>query len=140
MKTKVKSLKDLTDWAFDGSSTWQAESAATSEVTLKPVAYFKDPFRGGNNVLVLCDTYVKKSKDSDELVPANTNFRYYAKKIFDATKDEHPTFGFEQEYTMLEVSNTFQKKPIGWPSSGFPSKQGPYYCAVGANHVKGRSI
>jgi glutamine synthetase len=87
MKSKVKSLDDLSDWAYDGSSTWQAETASTSEVTLKPVAYFKDPFRGGDNVLVLCDTYVKKSKDSEELVPANTNFRYHAKKIFDAAKD-----------------------------------------------------
>jgi glutamine synthetase len=38
----------------------------------------------------------------------------------DAAKDEEPMFGFEQEYTMLEVLSKAQIKPLGWPSAGYP--------------------
>ena len=41
---------------------------------------------------------------------------------------------------MLEQRNKFTLKPLGWPSSGYPGPQGPYYCSVGANHCYGRAI
>lgn len=40
----VTSLKDIPEWNYDGSSTYQAE-CNNSEVILKPVAFFSDPFR-----------------------------------------------------------------------------------------------
>ncbi|GHP09360.1 hypothetical protein PPROV_000809600 [Pycnococcus provasolii] len=66
-----ESLDDLPIWNYDGSSTGQAPGA-DSEVFMKPVAIFKDPFRGGNNILVM-----------------------------DKAKDLKPWFGIEQEYTLL---------------------------------------
>lgn len=39
-----------------GSSTGQAPGD-DSEVLLKPRAIFPDPFRGGKNILVICDCY-----------------------------------------------------------------------------------
>lgn len=75
-----------------------------------------------------------------EKKPANTNFRYFANKIFEAVKDHEPWFGIEQEYTLLGIKNKFTVWPLGWPSSGFPGPQGPYYCSIGANHCFGRAI
>ena len=55
LEKKVTSLADIPEWNYDGSSTYQA-TAENSEIILKPVAYFSDPFRGGDNILVLCET------------------------------------------------------------------------------------
>lgn len=53
---KVKKAEDLPVWNFDGSSTGQAPGD-DSEVMLKPRAIYPDPFRGGKNILVMCDCY-----------------------------------------------------------------------------------
>lgn len=139
LKGKINSVKDLPDWNYDGSSTYQAETD-NSEVILKPAAFFRDPFRGGDNVLVICEAYKWTDTNFKELVPANTNFRHFAKKIMDQGAAEEPWFGIEQEYTLLAVNSNFQKWPLGWPSNGFPGPQGPYYCSVGASRCFGRVI
>jgi glutamine synthetase len=48
----VEDPSELPKWNYDGSSTGQAPGE-DSEVILYPQAIFKDPFRGGNNILVL---------------------------------------------------------------------------------------
>lgn len=58
---RVTSVKDVPEWNYDGSSTYQAETE-NSEVILKPVAIFRDPFRGGHNIMVLCEGW--KWKDT----------------------------------------------------------------------------
>ena len=121
---KVNSLADLPDWNYDGSSCYQA-STHNSEVIMKPVAYYPDPFRGGDNIIVMTETFVWADDKFTTLKPANTNFRHYAKAIFDAGKFEEPWFGIEQEYSLLEIKNNFTVKPLGWPSSGFQALRDP---------------
>ncbi len=41
---EVKNLASIPEWNYDGSSSYQA-TTANSEVILKPVAYYPDPFR-----------------------------------------------------------------------------------------------
>ena len=56
-----QSADDLPWWNFDGSSTGQAEGK-NSDIYLKPVAIFKDPFMLGKNRLVMCETYTFEKK------------------------------------------------------------------------------
>ncbi|CAN1284139.1 Glutamine synthetase leaf isozyme, chloroplastic [Linum perenne] len=128
----VKHPSELPKWNYDGSSTGQAPGE-DSEVILYPQAIFKDPFRGGNNILVICDTYTPAGE------PIPTNKRHRAAQIFSDPKvtTEVPWFGIEQEYTLMQQN---VKWPLGWPVGGFPGPQGPYYCAAGADKSFGRDI
>mmetsp|Transcript_6952 Transcript_6952/g.21153 ORF Transcript_6952/g.21153 Transcript_6952/m.21153 type:complete len:411 (+) Transcript_6952:81-1313(+) len=133
-KTKVlpkkpKSVDDLPIWNYDGSSTEQA-AGNDSEVLLKPVAIYKDPFRGGDNILVMCEAL----KPNMEPLPSNT--RRKCAEIMDKTKDLKPWFGIEQEYTLLDLDG----RPFGWPKDSEPGPQGPYYCGSGALKSFGREI
>jgi len=136
---KVSKLEDLPEWNYDGSSTNQA-TTENSEIILKPVAYFPDPFRGGDNVMVLCDGYCWADGTFKQLIPNNTNFRASAKKVFDEGAAEEPWYGIEQEYTLLAKKNAFALEPLGWPANGYPGLQGPYYCSAGGNVCYGRDI
>jgi glutamine synthetase len=95
------SIADIPEWNYDGSSTYQA-TTESSEVILKPVYYFPDPFRGGDNIMVLCEAFSWTDGSFKELKPCNTNFRNFAKKIFDHKPEEQPWFGIEQEYILLQ--------------------------------------
>jgi glutamine synthetase len=121
---------DVPDWQYDGSSTYQA-LGGNSDIALVPQALYKDPFKAGeNDVIVLCDTY------KPDGTPCDSNHRAAMQNAYDRTKDQEPWFGIEQEYTFLDVNG----RPLGWPENGFPAPQGPYYCGVGADKVVARDI
>jgi glutamine synthetase len=116
------------DWNYDGSSTGQA-IGSDSEVIMKARAVFKCPFRGGDNRMVLCDTYLPNGQ------PHITNHRAGAVEIFDKKPDEEPWFGLEQEYFLVDLKTG---KPLGCEVS-IP-EQGPFYCGVGGGNALGRDI
>jgi glutamine synthetase len=138
---KPKTIAEIPEWNYDGSSTYQAITDE-SEVILKPVAMYNDPFRRGDNILVMCETWIWEDKTFSKLIPANTNFRHFANKIWEHPKvaGEKTWYGIEQEYTVLAHSTKFTKQPLGWPNNGYPGQQGPYYCSAGANVCYGRAI
>ena len=128
-KTKIEkdfggTLEDLPMWAFDGSSTEQAPGGS-SDCLLKPVFFVKDPQRK-DAYLVMCEVL-----NSDGTAhPSNGRATI-------EDDDNDFWFGFEQEYFLWDPSTN---KPLGFPASGYPGPQGPYYCSVGAKNAFGREI
>ena len=118
-------------WGYDGSSTNQA-AGADSDVALKPVFACPDPIRGGGDILVLCETLL-----ADDLSPHPTNTRAAARAAQDKHAEHELWFGLEQEYTLLSTGTRW---PAGFPASGFPAPQGPYYCGVGADRIVARDL
>jgi len=101
------------------------------KVLLKPVAIFKDPFRRGNNILVLSECL------KPDGTPIESNKRAPCKEVMDKAKATEPWFGLEQEYSLIAKTG----RPLGWPSQGgYPAAQGPYYCGNGANKAFGRAF
>ena len=91
----VKSVEELPDWNYDGSSTGQAPGS-DSEVIIKPRRIFPDPFRGGDNIIVICDTYTPQG------VPLPTNHRAIAAEIFKHQPELEPWYGLEQVPTLSD--------------------------------------
>ena len=124
---EVKSVDDLSNWNYDGSSTAQA-AGEDSEVIIKPKALFNDPFRRGNHKIVLCDTYTP----ADE--PLSNNHRQWAEKLFNQKLDEEPWYGLEQEYFLIDPETNL---PLGFDDR---KTQGQFYCSAGAENAFGREV
>lgn len=128
-KTKVLhdfsgELEDVPMWNFDGSSTEQA-MGSSSDCLLKPVAIYPDPSRKSAYVVM------NEVLNADG-TPHETNARA-------TINDENGDFwfGFEQEYFLSDPETG---RPLGFPASGYPAPQGPYYCGVGGDSAFGREI
>ena len=121
-------IADFPLWAFDGSSTNQAEGG-DSDRLLKPVKAVMDPTRS-NSQLVLCEVL------SPNHEPHESNTRAILRETLNQIPlGTHPCVGFEQEYTMYSDG-----RPLGWPKNGRPDPQGPYYCSVGKSVAPGRIL
>jgi glutamine synthetase len=132
-KTKIVEAKNedkikITNWNFDGSSTSQAETQK-SELILKPVNKFKNPFQEGG-FLVMCEVYYPDGQGHE-----SNQRSVLVNNVVDF--DQKTMYGFEQEYIIYDCKSG---KPLGWPQDGFPRPQGDYYCGVGANNVSGRQF
>jgi glutamine synthetase len=122
-------LSDFPEWSFDGSSTRQA-TGDDSDCILKPVSFVKDPIRGGDNFLVMCEVF------NPDGTTHSSNSRAQLREVLDAgAQASDPWVGFEQEYTLFS-----KNVPLGWPEHGYPAPQGPYYCGVGVEQIFGREI
>jgi glutamine synthetase len=125
-------LKDCKEWSFDGSSTKQA-TGDKSDCMLKPVRVIKDPTRNGSSFLVVCEVMNADGSAHD------TNYRAKLREVIEEYGDHSALFGFEQEYTLLNLTNG---RPLGFPEgiNHFAKPQGEFYCGVGADQVKARDL
>ena len=124
IRSKIKATDESKppDWAFDGSSTQQAEGGS-SDCLLLPVQTYDNPT--ASDYLVMCQVL-----SADETTHPS-NFRAAAAEV---VTDEW-WFGFEQEFFFTIKDGS----PLGW-EVGEPRPQGDYYCGVGADNVAGREI
>ena len=132
MNKPVASLDDLPIWNFDGSSTKQAEGKY-SDVFLHPKRIYKDCFRGGKHIFVLCECW------DDLQTPNEFNSRKTLEELQEKHKDLEPWCGIEQEYVLFDRKTNL---PYMWNTHSNPGNgpQGPYYCGVGGNNSFGREI
>tara|TARA_Y100000389_G_scaffold19137_1_gene16595 strand:+ start:2540 stop:3598 length:1059 start_codon:yes stop_codon:yes gene_type:complete len=126
--------KKYDEWNYDGSSTCQAEGN-DSEVMLRPVAVYMDPFRKAPNVMVLCETY------RPDGTPLDNNHRRHALHLFNKNKASEPWYGIEQEFYLMDNGGQYRSgessKSLGFEHA---DKQGQYYCSVGSNNAFGRQV
>lgn len=124
-----KGIEKYPIWSFDGSSTGQAETH-DSELFLKPVSKYLDPFRKSElGIVVLCEVY-------DENGPHKSNTRHKMVSVSDKLDPMQLTwYGYEQEYFLMDL---FDNRPYGAINLD-EIKQGPYYCSSGHN-ISGREI
>ena len=129
LRSKTKIVKNFNGefpvWNFDGSSTGQA-SGNYSECILQPVRTYQwQP----NHFLVLCEVM------NPDGSPHASNSRADLRGFSEAFNSSEYWWGFEQEYFLTKGD-----RPLGFPETGYPAPQGPYYCGVGGNQTKGRVL
>ena len=119
-------------WNYDGSSTGQAEGRH-SEIILKPQSVFPDPFRGGDSLMVLCDTY------NPDMTPHETNTRHPASEKFALWPNAEPMFGLEQEFFIMKGDKVLAESTVDGGIEKL-APQGEYYCGAGARSAIGREV
>ena len=124
-------IEDYPVWNFDGSSTGQSVNKNTSDVLIRPVRLYNNPFIT-HSMIVLCECL------NTDMTPHETNTRTKCLETSKEFEQFECLFGIEQEYTILERSG----KPYKWISEEEPGmgEQGPYYCSLGGDRAFGREI
>ena len=118
------------EWGADGSSTMQADGD-DSDIILRPVSAVRDPFRPGH-YLVMTEVFVGETGEAH-----SSNSRADLRRVLDLGASRVDSlWGFEQEYTFLKDNGW----PLGFPETGYPEAQGPYYCGVGSTKIAGRNV
>ena len=124
---------NVPNWNFDGSSTNQTKSRI-SDIILKPVRLFVNPFFEENSFLVLCETF------NPDNSPHETNTRRNLDLNSEKYSSLESLFGIEQEYVLFGRNNLpYKWKEHNEPGCGGQDKQS-YYCGVGGDRCFGREI
>lgn len=123
--------------------SWSYSGDGGQEFVMVPRRIYKDPFRGGENIIVLTDTYAEPVTDGSSTAAHGDatafNARAGCAEAMAAAEamGEDPWFGFEQEYYLLDAQTSW---PLGWPARGYPDPTVAYFCSVGATKVAARDV
>jgi glutamine synthetase len=117
-RSKTRIACSPSEWNYDGSSTGQALTD-NSEVLLVPKKeYFSST---SAKTYLCCDVKFPINQEPTDISVAELIFQKY--------ESEKPMFGLEQEFFMVDIKTG---KPPGMTDV---SKQGQYYCGVGAGNA-----
>ena len=116
------SLADVPMWSFDSSTSTRAAPEHAYNIVLKPAALFRDPFRRGENILVLCDLYTPDKE------PLEGNTRAPSSWVMDKAKASDPWFGMAQQFS------------IGSGDADGEEAAANHFCSVGATANVRRSV
>ncbi len=118
-------------WAYDGSSTGQA-NGEDSDTVLVPVRAVRDPLQtyGFSSVLVLCEVF------RPDGIPHPTNTRAKLRAALNAVPATDPWVGFEQEFMMYRGDDLLPYSE----DVHLTREQGEFYCGVGAKKAWGRAL
>lgn len=115
---KPSCVEELPIVDVDGSASGQATSDSC-EIFLKPRKIFSDPFRKGDHILVLCDTFLPPLlgdfEPTDQLQPHPSNNRAPCEAVSRKAAGSEPMFAVEQEYLVLDPATG---QAIGWGGQG----------------------
>nr|QKY15334.1 glutamine synthetase (glnA) [Polytomella parva] len=99
---KPLAVEDLPVIVVDARNNYEEE---LSEVFLKPRKLFPDPFRGGEHVLVLCDSFRPPSYstmcEGSILQPTVSNNRVASDNLARRAAMSQPLFAAEQQYSVV---------------------------------------
>ena len=127
-------LQDFPIWNFDGSSTGQASSGNVSDVIIRPVRSYKNPFitNDSNSKIVLCECL------NADMSAHATNSRDKCVKTSEKYKKFDCLFGIEQEYIILDKNgDAYDIDNIG---DKIIYNHNQHYCSVGTGKAMGRRI
>ena len=102
-----------------------------------PRTIFRDPFRAGSNVIVMCDCYQPPSVGEDpkvSLKPIPTNTRHACMKAMEKVRDEEPWFGIEQ-VCMASLTVMPASLPSHWSFHCIISYQSVQHCKHAAPDI-----
>lgn len=132
--TSDSTISQVRPWNFDGSQTYQA-TESNSEIILKPIRLFDDPFRKFPHKLVLCETC------NPDMTPTTYNKRKDAVSKFDQKPETNPWYGLECEFYLMKTEDTYvSTTPIAKTKDGSYNSARDYYCGTGSKSIWGRDI
>lgn len=125
-----KPIDKIDWWSFDGSSTLQAEGKL-SDVFLKPIRMYNNPFFGKNTAyFLLCECY------NYDKTPHATNTRSKCVETATLFESFECLFGIEQEYMIIDHNKT----SIANVALSEGNANGKSYCAVGGDRSFYRNL
>lgn len=128
MNFRPLTASEVPDIAVDGSSYGMGPDESGAEVLLRPRSIYTDPFRGGDNILVLCDSFyaqVDYTHQEIKMQPHPTNTRALCEDVLNRADEARLLFSIEQEFATIGPG-IGSSNGSAWPHSHLPDPSSPF--------------